>query len=133
MGSTAAAAGVTTRLLLDEHYAAAIAVALRERGHDVEAAVANPDLRGTADDGVFQWSAQAGRRIVTENIKDFRPLLLQAVAAGAVTAPLLLVSPRRFPRGGGARTAVFTAALHGWLTRPDAHQRPLEDWLESTT
>lgn len=120
---------MSTRLLLDEHYADVIAGSLRAHDHDVVAVVAMPELRGSPDDVVFRWAAAAGRRVVTENIKDFRPLLLQTVAAGRETASLLLVPPRRFPRGGGDRTAVITAALEAWLIRPDADQRPIEDWL----
>lgn len=120
---------MTTRLLLDEHYAEAIAEALRAHDHDVIAVVAMPELRGSPDDVVFGWAAAAGRRVVTENVKDFRPLLTHATAAERDTAPLLLVSPRRFPRGGGDRTAAITAALEAWLTRSRADQRPLEDWL----
>lgn len=120
---------MTTRLLLDEHYSEAIAVALRDLGHDVVSVVAHADLRGANDPDVFRHAAEAGRRIVTENIKDFRPLLLQAAASGAPVAPLLLVPPRRFPRGRGDRTAVIAAVLHAWLARPDADARPVEDWL----
>ena len=120
---------MTTRLLLDEHYSEDIAVALQGLGHDVAAAVASSELRGSSDPELFQHAAADGRRIVTENIKDFRPLLLQAVATASPAAPLLLVPPRRFPRGRGDRTAVIVSALHSWLSRPDADQRPVEDWL----
>lgn len=120
---------MTAALLLDEHYSEEIAAALRELGHDVIAAVANPDIRGSGDPEVFQWAVESERRIVTENIKDFRPLLLQAAAAGAAAAPLLLVSPRWFPRGRGDRTAVIVSALHGWLTQPGIDRRPAEEWL----
>lgn len=120
---------MTVRLLLDEHYSDEIAAALRELGHDVIAVALDPELPGSTDMEVFRDAAAHGRRIVTENIKDFRPLLLQAVAASGPTASLLLVPPRRFPRGRGNRTAVIVTALHVWLDRPDAQQRPLEDWL----
>jgi len=120
---------MTARLLLDEHYSEAIAVALRELGHDVSAAVADPELRGASDPALFRYAASNASRIVTENIKDFRPLLLNSVAASAPPAPLLLVPPRRFPRGRGDRTAAIVAALRSWLERPDASRRPLEDWL----
>lgn len=129
MGVAAAALGVTSRLLLDEHYSEPIAVALRALGHDVVAVVAHADLRGASDPEVFRWAAEAGRRVVTENIKDFRPLLLDSMQSGSLVAPLLCVSPRRFPRGRGDRTAAITASLDAWLTRPDAGARPLEDWL----
>lgn len=118
-----------TRLLLDKHYSAAIAQALRELGHDVVAAVASDELRGASDPELSRHATQTGRRIVTENIKDFRPLLLTANAAGTPAAPLLLVPPRRFPRGHGDRNATIVAALDVWLRRPDADPRPGEDWL----
>lgn len=120
---------MTVRLLLDEHYSDDIAEALRRLGDDVAAAVADPELRGASDEELFDHAAADGRRIVTENVKDFRPLLLRAIATGSRPAALLLVPPRRFPRGRGDRTATIVAALHGWLERPDVGRRPLEDWL----
>lgn len=129
MGVAAAAPGVTVQLLLDEHYAEAIAAALRATGHDVVAAVSDAELRGASDPELFRHAAETSRRIVTENVKDFRPLLLEAIAAGFPVAPLLLVPPRRFPRGRGDRTAAIVTALRAWLGRPDAARRPVEDWL----
>lgn len=120
---------MTARLLLDEHYSGDIASSLCEVGYDVVAAVVDPELRGVSDPELFQHAAADGRRIVTENIKDFRPLLLQAVATSRPAVPLLLVPPRRFPRGRGGRTAAIVAALRAWLDRPDAERRPVEDWL----
>lgn len=120
---------MTARLLLDEHYSEAIAAALRDQGHDVLSAVADIELRGVTDPELFHYAAGARRRIVTENIKDFRPLLLQAVDGAGPAAPLLLVAPRRFPRGRGDRTAKIIAALSAWLGRPDVERRPAEDWL----
>lgn len=120
---------MTERLLLDEHYAPTIAVALRERGHDVVAAAADSGLRGASDPEVFEWAAAAGRRIVTENIKDFRPLLMQALSSDSPVAAVLFVPPRRFPRGRGDRTAVIVAALHDWLSRTGSGFSSPEGWL----
>jgi predicted nuclease of predicted toxin-antitoxin system len=120
---------MTVRLLLDEHYAEAIAAALRAAGYDVVATVSNAELRGTSDPELYRHAAETNRRIVTENINDFRPLLLQAIATGHPTASLLLVPPRRFPRGRGDRTAAIVTALRSWLDHPDAPRRPVEDWL----
>lgn len=120
---------MSVRLLLDEHYSADIALELRDAGHDVIAAVADPELRGASDPELYRFAAQHDRRVVTENIKDFRPLLLQAGAVDAPVAALLLVPPRRFPRGRGDRTAVIVRALGAWLQHPDAGNRPAEDWL----
>lgn len=116
---------VTSLLLLDEQYSDVIAVALRGRGHDVVSVVADAGLRGVSDAELFHWAASAGRRIVTENIKDFRPLLVAALASGAPIAPLLLVPPRRFPRSVDA----IIAALGAWLENTEPHVRPVEDWL----
>ena len=120
---------MTARLLLDEHYGEAIAAALRDRGHDVVSVVADHALRGAPDVEVFRAAAASHRRVVTENIKDSRPLLMDAAAQRAPLAALLLVPPRRFPRGRGDRSAAIIAALHEWLIAPDASERPLEDWL----
>jgi predicted nuclease of predicted toxin-antitoxin system len=120
---------MTVRLLLDEHYSEDIAVALRAAGHDVIAAVSDAELRGTSDEELFRHAAAVDRRILTENIEDFRPLLLSAVANGRPAAALLLVPPRRFPRGRGDRTAIIAAAVRAWLDRPDTDRRALEDWL----
>jgi len=120
---------MTVQLLLDEHYAEDIAAALRATGHDVIATVSDAELRGASDPELFRHAAKINRRIVTENVKDFRPLLLHAIATGSAAAPLLLVPPRRFPRGRGDRTAAIVTALRSWLDRTDGIPRPIEDWL----
>jgi len=120
---------MSPRLLLDEHYAGEIAVKLAALGHDVVAVVANPELRASSDADLFRWAASERRRIVTENIKDFRPLLLNAHSTGQPAAQLLLIAPRRFPRGDGSRMNAIVAALAAWLGRPDRADRPDEDWL----
>lgn len=120
---------MSIRLLLDEHYADKVAERLVALGHEVVAAVDDLDLRSSPDDELFRWAAAHDRRIVTENVKDFRPLLLDALAAGTPVARLLLVSPRRLPRGGSDRAAAIVAALDAWLAQPDLDRRSDEDWL----
>lgn len=120
---------MTIRLLLDEHYAPEIADRLRADGHDVVAVVAEVDLQGQPDAELFRRAAGEGRRIVTENIKDFRPLLVQAYTTGEPFAQLLFVSRRRFPRGTGTRAETIVKALGAWLNLPDVADRPDEEWL----
>jgi predicted nuclease of predicted toxin-antitoxin system len=120
---------VSESLLLDEHYSDAIAADLRAVGHDVIAVVADPQLRAQPDLEVFRHAAASGRRIVTENIKDFRPLLQQAYATDDPAARLLLVPPNRFPRGARRRTAAIVNALSEWLATAEVEDRPDEDWL----
>lgn len=120
---------MTVRLLLDEHYSADIARRLRAAGYDVVAVVEDVELRAQPDAELFRRAAGEGRRIVTENIKDFRPLLVRAYNTGDAIAQLLLVGPKRFPRGDGDRTQAIIAAVTEWLGRPDVRGRPDEDWL----
>lgn len=117
------------KLLLDEHYSDAIAARLRAAGHDVLAVVADPELRAQSDVEVFRRAAASGRRIVTENIKDFRPLLQQAYADGDPVARLLLVPPGCVPRGAGRRSSTIAAALGEWFNASHDAARPEEDWL----
>jgi hypothetical protein len=119
---------VTVRLLLDEHFSEVIAERLRQLGHDVVAVVADPSLRAQPDAEVYRWAAVEGRRVVTENVKDYRPLLLGAYENHDPVAPLLLVASGRFLRGGRRASAVVSA-LEKWLTRTSAGSRPYEDWL----
>ncbi|GAA4486847.1 hypothetical protein GCM10023171_23640 [Microbacterium panaciterrae] len=90
---------------------------------------ADHELRGRSDAEICAWAAARDHRIVTENIKDFRPLLVVATARGDTMAGLLLVHPRRHPRGGAQRAAAIAEALDGWLRVSAVGLRPIEDWL----
>ncbi len=113
------------RLLLDEMFSPRIADQLRQRGHDALALVVDPELRALADAEVYAWAAEHGRRVVTENVKDFRPLLAEGHGAG-----VLLTSSRHFPRSRG-NLRPLVDALDRWLLLAAADRRPLEDWLQA--
>lgn len=117
-------------LLLDEMYSPAIAKALRDHGHDVRAVADDPELRAMADDDLYRWAAGHGRRIVTENVKDFRRILAAAQESGMPRAALLFTSSRRFPRSR-RNPGPLIDALDAWLRGPDAGHSPEEDWLPS--
>jgi predicted nuclease of predicted toxin-antitoxin system len=70
------------RLLLDEMFSPAIAAELRELGHDVIAAAVRPDLRAKSDEEIFAWASAERRWVLTENVKDFRPIMLCALRPG---------------------------------------------------
>jgi hypothetical protein len=114
--------------VLDEMHAPAVAQALRKLGHDVVAVAEEPDLRAMTDLELFRWAAERGRRVVTENVKDFRPLLRYADEAGQAAAALLLTSSRSFPRSR-RNPAPLVDALDHWLRLADVATRPDEDWL----
>ncbi|MGF1662869.1 MAG: DUF5615 family PIN-like protein [Kineosporiaceae bacterium] len=119
-------------LLLDEHYATEIAEALRSRDHDVVAVMSEPHLRSQSAAHLFRWAAAAGRRIVTENSKDFRPPLAAGVPPRRCGRLPALRQSARFPRGDGRRTQVIVEALAAWLDAPDVASRPDEDRLVRT-
>jgi hypothetical protein len=115
-------------LLLDEMHAPGVAAALRDRGHDVIAVAENPELRALTDEELLLYAAGKARRIVTENVKDFRRLLLRSEESGQPTAGVLFTSSRTFPRLR-RNPGPLIDALHAWLMAPDVGERPVEDWL----
>lgn len=126
-------AGVTPQpkgaaLILDEMFSAALAAALRHEGHDVVAVCEVQELRALSDTELFEWAAAAHRRIVTENVKDFRPLLAQAQGSDGPCAQLLLTSSRTFPRSR-RNPGPLLEAVRSWLVDSAASESPTEDWL----
>lgn len=115
-------------VLLDEMFSAQLAGTLRARGHDVIAVVEDPQLRALTDHDIFAWAASHGRRILTENVKDLRPLLPAAQEASEACADLLLASSRTFPRSRN-NPAPLTDALDNWLTASATTTRSIEEWL----
>jgi len=86
------------RFLLDEMFSPAIAAELCERGHDVIAVADRPALRAKADEEIFAWASAERRWLLTENVKDFRPIMLRALPGGPSGCGLLFTSSRSFPR-----------------------------------
>lgn len=97
---------VSQPLLLDEMFSDSIAQQLHGKGYDVTSVVADTNLLALPDDQVMARAADAGRALVTANIKDFIPLDGRYRAAGQSHAGLILVSAKTFPQN---RT--FTAAI----------------------
>ena len=84
------------RALLDEQLSPQIAVPLRQAGHDVDAVADREDLAGRSDRIILEVACSEGRAVVTNNIKDFRPLAAERLAQGRVHAGLI-VPPQRGP------------------------------------
>ena len=117
-------------LLLDEMFSPAIAAELRALGHDVIAvAVADrPDLRSKSDEELFAWASTQGRWLLTENVKDFRPIMLRALSAGPPGCGLLFTSSRAFPRSR-KNPGSLIRALHTWLDNGPPDPPVTESWL----
>jgi predicted nuclease of predicted toxin-antitoxin system len=88
---------------LDQHLSPRIAELLRERGFDVDAVADRSDQAGRSDRVIFEVACSEDRALITNNIKDFRPIAAQWLAQGppacrANTASLVAHAyPRRHP------------------------------------
>jgi len=124
---TAAGAG----LLLDEMFSPVIAAALRELGHDVIAVAERPDLRSLTDDEIFAWASAQNRWLLTENVRDFGPILLRSLQTGTPATGILFTSSRSFPRSR-KDPGPLIRALDSWL-RSGPPEAPLtDDWLTNS-
>lgn len=84
------------KALLDAQLSPAIAGVLRERGFDVEAVVARSDIQdSTSDARIMDLAAVEDRAVVTNNIKDFRPIAARRLQTGQGHAGLILVPSTR--------------------------------------
>jgi len=86
------------KLLLDEHYANEIAVHLRAAGHDA-VTVSERGLKGTDDEQLLAFAASEDRTLLTNNVRDFLPLVARWAASGQDHFGLLLTSDSSMPRG----------------------------------
>jgi predicted nuclease of predicted toxin-antitoxin system len=83
------------RALLDEQLSPQIAVLLRRSGYDVIAVAERDDLVGYRDSVILEAASAEGRALVTNNIKDFRPLAAEWLAQGRTHAGLILLPSAR--------------------------------------
>ncbi len=118
------------RLLLDEHYAPEIARQLRARGRDVRAVGECAGLASRSDRLLFVAMPAQQRVIATEDVGDFRPLVMEAAASGTDHYGLLCISRRRYPRSRQT-IARLVEALHRFMEAlPSADAlRGSECWL----
>lgn len=87
------------RLLLDEHYNCAIAKELRRRGVEAVAIQQErPDLEGQDDDVVLRTAAAERRVVVTNNVRDFAPLVEDFGVRGETHFGVILTDDATFPR-----------------------------------
>lgn len=102
----------------------AIATQLSDRGHDVVAVASEPQLRAMSDPDLLTWADDQGRRIVTENVRDFRPLIVDSPNGSGV----IFTSSRTFPRSRRGMGKLI-AALDAWLAAASTAEQPVEVWL----
>lgn len=120
------------RLLLDEHLSPEVAAQLRGRGHEVIAVAERPELRGLTDRDHFEFASSERRVIVSGNLRDFRPMLSQALHSGSPAYGLICL-PRRFSlarRDVGDLVRALEALLKTHPEDDSLIRRGGEIWLE---
>lgn len=116
------------RALLDEQLSSLIAMTLRGRGLDVEAVTERPDLPQATDAQVMDVAAREGRAVVTNNLKDFRPIAAERLATGRGHCGLILLPSRR-SRSREATGAIADAIERLMRAHPDGIAGA-EHWLQ---
>jgi hypothetical protein len=86
------------RLLLDVHFSPLIAAQLHDRGHDVRAAADDALVRQLSDEALLEHAVAGARALLTNNARDFLPIVGQWARAGRDHYGLLLTSDRSMPR-----------------------------------
>ncbi len=111
-------------------FSPAIAVALRGLGHDVIAVAERGELRAMSDVNLFAWAVAEDRWVLTENVKDFRPIVLRALQAEARVTGVLFTSNRAFPRSR-KNPGPLIQAIDAWMCNGPPAGPLTEDWLLS--
>ncbi len=118
------------KLLLDEMLSPVIARELRARGYDVQAVAGHPEREALPDPEVLALARAERRAIVTNNVRDFRPLHVEAVMPGSPGhfGMIFMSSNYRRTKGDIGR---IVAALEAKITQypGDEDLASAEEWL----
>jgi predicted nuclease of predicted toxin-antitoxin system len=102
------------KLLLDEMFSPVLAAELRSRGHDVVAINEHLACQALADPEVVSLARREHRAVVTNNVRDFRPLHAELVAAAGDGHAGMVFVPANVPRTKAA-IGQLVAALEAKL------------------
>jgi hypothetical protein len=115
------------RVLLDEQHSGLIARRLRERGLDAQAVVERDDLPQAPDRQVLDVACREQRAVVTNNVKDFRPLAAERIADGRGHAGLILLPAAR--SRSRAATGTIADALERLMRAHPDEIADAEHWV----
>ena len=118
------------RLLLDEMLSPVIACELRKQGHDVLAVADQPGWVALPDSEVMTLARTERRAVVTNNLRDYRPLHADAITPGGPGHFGMIFMPGTYRRAK-EDTARIIAALEARLTEDpgDENLANGECWL----
>jgi hypothetical protein len=83
--------------------------------------------RGASDDEVFEHARSEGRAVVTENVRDYRPLAEARLVGGENHAGVVFTTEKRWPRSD---PGALIAALDSLLSSTPGQPTDAEIWLE---
>jgi len=109
-----AASTQALKLLLDEMFSPLVAAELRARGHDAVAIKERGEWQSLSDPEVAALGRAEQRAVVTANLRDFRPLHAELVAAGGEGHAGMVFVPTSF-RLTRAAIGQIVAALEARL------------------
>ncbi|MGI8577680.1 MAG: DUF5615 family PIN-like protein [Nocardioidaceae bacterium] len=115
------------KALLDEQLSPQIAVLLRHRGYDVIAVAERIDLVGSGDGMILEVASNELRAVVTNNVKDFRPLAAERLASGQEHGGLILVPSSRIR--SRAAVAALAKEIEGVLCDNPDGMASSERWI----
>jgi hypothetical protein len=104
------------KLLLDEMLSPAIARELCARGRDVQSVAGNADREALSDPDVLALARAEHRAIVTNNLRDFRPLHHESITPGGSGHYGMIFIPGGYRRTK-ADTGKIIAALEAILAQ----------------
>ena len=116
------------KLLLDEMWSPAVAEQLRQRGHVAAAVNERDDLRTMSDATIFEVAQHEELTIVTENSRDFRPLVVDYINRGRPHFGCIYTTHRQFPRDDDRTIGRLIRALDT-LLQTKTQLTDIEHWL----
>ena len=118
------------KLLLDVHHSRLAAVRLRAEGHDVLAAADRANLASLSDEDLLRFASREERAVVTENARDFDPIVRRWATIGEHHAGVVFTSPRRYHRGSAGYPANLIASLIVVINSPLMAELDWVIWLQ---
>ena len=115
------------KALLDEHFSHRIAQTLSERSLDVQAVSERTDLAEAPDREIMEVARREERAVVTNNIKDFRPIAAERLTDGRGHAGLILLPTDRSRRRDS--TGVLADAIEGLMRAHPEGIPDAEHWI----